>query len=349
MRKEWIGIGLMAVGLSAGATVPGGARMFGNQIADAVEKVMPSIVVIRTESRQDRFVQDWFFGMTYRVPERLVGQGSGVIIRKDGYILTNNHVIDGASEVSVVLNDGTKYAADLVGVEPHTDLAVLKVRTEGGTEFPVIAEGDSDQLRVGEFVIAIGSPFSLASSVTLGIVSQKGRSIGLLPYEDFIQTDAAVNQGNSGGPLVDVDGRMVGVNTVIQTAGMSQGNIGISFAIPANLAMRVAESIIDHGRWERPWIGILMNDEHPDGIEIMEVIQNSPAQIAGLSLGDVITQVDGERVVTARDVQRAVLNRATGEAADLTLLRDGQTIHMTIMTEPMPTTQIYPPRLPPRP
>ena len=113
--------------------------------------------------------------------------------------------------------------------------------------------------------------------------------------------------------------------------------------------MRVAESIIDHGRWERPWIGILMNDEHPDGIEIMEVIQNSPAQIAGLSLGDVITQVDGERVVTARDVQRAVLNRATGEAADLTLLRDGQTIHMTIMTEPMPTTQIYPPRLPPRP
>lgn len=343
--RQFLGmLSLALAGPIAWSATPSAARMFGSEIADAVEKVMPSVVVVRTEARQDRLVQDWFFGMTYRVPERLVGQGSGVILRRDGYVLTNNHVIDGATGIEVVLNDGSKFAADLIGVEPHTDLAVLKIRTPDGAGFDAIEVGDSDALRVGEFVIAIGSPFSLASSVTLGIVSQKGRSIGLLPYEDFIQTDAAVNQGNSGGPLVDVDGRMVGVNTVIQTAGMSRGNIGISFAIPADLAMRVADSIIENGRWERPWIGILMNDDHPDGVEIMEVVQNSPASHAGLQVGDVITRVKGEPAHDARDVQRAVLGGDVGDPAELTVLRDGARIEMTIVTEPMPGSLLVPRR-----
>jgi S1-C subfamily serine protease len=189
---------------------PNAARMFGNAIADVVEKTMPSVVVVRTETVKNRYARDWLFGYVYKIPERLAGQGSGVIINDDGYILTNNHVIDDASSVEVVLNDGTKLPAEIIGRDPHTDLSVLRILETDELQVAAVEIGDSDELRVGEFVIALGSPFSLASSVTLGIVSQKGRSIGMLPFEDFIQTDAAVNQGNSGGPLLDVDGRLVG-------------------------------------------------------------------------------------------------------------------------------------------
>ncbi|HMP73974.1 MAG TPA: trypsin-like peptidase domain-containing protein [Kiritimatiellia bacterium] len=321
---------------AAVSATPSAARLFSDALADTVERVMPSVVVIRTESRQVRVAQDWLFGHVYRIPERLAGQGSGVIIDRRGYVLTNNHVIDGATDISIVLDDGSKYPARLVGVEPHTDLAVLKIEAEGEASFHAVEIGDSDRLRVGEFVVAIGSPFSLASSVTLGIVSQKGRSIGMLPYEDFIQTDAAINRGNSGGPLVDVDGAMIGVNTVIQTTGMSQGSIGIGFAIPVNLAMRVARSIIENGVWERPWIGIQMS-EAPVGVRVVDVVQNSPASHAGVQVGDLILRVDEIAVNTARDVQRAVLGRDTGHPATLSISRSEEEVLVTIVTEAMPS------------
>ncbi len=314
---------------------PNAARMFGNAIADVVEKTMPSVVVVRTETVKNRYARDWLFGYVYKIPERLAGQGSGVIINDEGYILTNNHVIDDASTVEVVLNDGTKMPAEIIGRDPHTDLAVLRIVDADQEGLAAIDIGDSDQLRVGEFVIALGSPFSLASSVTLGIVSQKGRSIGMLPFEDFIQTDAAVNQGNSGGPLLDVDGRLVGINTVIQTTPLSGGNIGISFAIPVNLAMHVAESIMRSGRWERPWIGIYMR-EVERGVRVMEVIGNSPASRGGLREGDIILAVDGQKVATAKDVQKTIFTRQIGDPAKLTVVRDDDDVTLELVTETMP-------------
>jgi len=316
------------------AATPHAAKAFGTAIADVVDKAMPSVVVIRTESRQYRVARDWMFGQMYRIPERLAGQGSGVIITKDGYVLTNNHVIDGAETVEVVMNDGTKLPAKVIGKDEHTDLAVLKI-TEENREFTAMDQGDSDVLRVGEFVIALGSPFSLSSSVTMGVVSQKGRSIGLLPFEDFIQTDAAVNKGNSGGPLLDVEGKLVGINTVIQTAGFSEGNIGISFAVPVNLAMNVAESIIRTGRWERPWIGILMR-ETDKGVRIMEVMSESPAGRSGLLAGDIIRKVDRKNVDSSSDIQRAIFNRKIGAPAAIEIDRSGETLELEIITETMP-------------
>jgi len=171
--------------------------------------------------------------------------------------------------------------------------------------------------------------------VTLGIVSQKGRSIGLLPFEDFIQTDAAVNKGNSGGPLLDADGRLVGINTVIQTSGLSDGSIGISFAIPANLAMNVANSVIKSGRWVRPWIGIYMQEEDA-GVKVMEVIKDSPADRGGLRVGDVIKKVDDQTVISSSSVQKEIFSRQIGEPAELSIERDGKEMKLELKTEAMP-------------
>jgi len=223
------------------------ARRYSDALADAVEKVMPSVVVVRTERIQYKILRD-FFGFAYRVPEQLAGEGSGVVVDERGYVMTSWHVVDGAKQVEVVLNDGTKLAARLVGFDRATDLAVLKIRNEE-LEYPPVDFGDSDALRVGEVVVAIGSPFSLQGSVTVGHVSQKGRRVRILPYEDFIQTDAAINEGNSGGPLIDVDGRLIGVNMTIKTDA-HEHSVGIAFAIPSNLAMVVAKSLIEKGTHE---------------------------------------------------------------------------------------------------
>lgn len=336
MKKTMLAL-LLSILLAghAPAATPNLAKVMGTAIADVVERVMPSVVVVRTEATRYRVAQDWYFGRLYRIPERLAGQGSGVIISKDGYVLTNRHVIDGAQEIEVVLNDGTIHAADLVGEDFQIDLAVLRIKEPPPGGFPFLEPGDSDALRVGEFVMALGSPFSLSSSVTLGIVSQKGRAIGALPYEDFIQTDAAVNRGNSGGPLVDMDGKLVGINTMIQTAGYSEGNIGISFAIPANLAMTVAESIKKNGRWQRPWIGIRMEDAER-GVLVVAVEPDSPAARAGLRPGDLLLTVGDTEARSPNEVRRAVTSGDAGQELDVRFERKGQEQVLTLKTEPLP-------------
>ncbi|MBU1692333.1 MAG: trypsin-like peptidase domain-containing protein [Verrucomicrobia bacterium] len=333
---------------AAWAASPSVARQLGDTIADAVERVMPSVVVIRTESVVYRAAQDVFFGTLYGIPERLAGQGSGVIIRSDGHVLTSHHVIDRAEEIDVVLDDGTKYPADLVGRDPMTDLAVLKIRAPRGAKFTAIEAGDSDSLRVGEFVVAMGSPFSLNSSVTLGIVSQKGRSVGRLPYEDFIQTDASINPGNSGGPLVDMDGRMVGINAMIQTGSpFVQGNIGIGFAVPANLAMRIADQLMEHRVVDRPWLGVQLQDmetasvpgrgtSREPGVRIGEVFNNTPAARVGLAEGDVLLKVNGVPVSSPPAVQREVFKSRVGEAVKLELRRGDKEVVFEVITDRMP-------------
>lgn len=332
---------LLVAAPAARAVSAGAAKALGTAIADIVDRVMPAVVVVRTESTGYSLAQDWMFGRVYRIPERLAGMGSGVIINKNGFILTNRHVVDGAQQIEVVLNDQTKHTARLVGEDPQTDLAVLQIDGGGNPDFPHLEAGDSDALRVGEFVMAIGSPFSLSSSVTLGIVSQKGRSIGALPYEDFIQTDAAVNRGNSGGPLVDMDGKMVGLNTIIQTTGFSEGNIGISFSIPINLAMKVAESIIQNGSWRRPWIGIVM-EESAAGVSVLRIVPDSPAAQSELAEGDVILSVDGTPVRLARDVQRLIMSHVASEIVTLAIQRGGKQLELRLTAATMPTMNFMP-------
>ena len=315
---------------------PNVAKQFGSAIADTVEKVAPSVVVVRTAA--SRYLVDVYWGRTYR--QNIPGQGSGVIINKNGYVLTSNHVIEKAEDIEIEISDGRYYSAELVGSDPLTDLAVLKIKTEKQAAFTPIDFGNSDKLRVGEFVIAVGAPFSLEQhlqgSVTLGIVSQKGRTIGLLPYEDFIQTDAPINPGNSGGPLVDVDGQMVGINTVIQKGGPgSEGNIGIGFAVPVNLAKRVSDSIIRSGSVEHPWLGITMQ-LNEDGVHIRQVVQGTPAEHGGLQAGDLIMAVDGEAVNDLLSVRRGVFQNDIGDTVTMKIMRGQKVIEKRITLGAMP-------------
>ncbi len=301
------------------------ARQFSNAIADAVEKVMPSVVVIRTEKirlQQEKFNIDPF-GFSYGVrvvPEQLEGEGSGVIIDERGYIMTSWHVINGARQIEVVLNDGTKLPAVPVGRDVASDLAVLKIKADG-EKCPAVEFGDSEAVRVGDVSIAIGSPFSLQSSVTVGHVSQKGRRVQILPYEDFIQTDAAINEGNSGGPLIDVDGRLIGINAAIQTEAQKKG-VGIAFAVPSNLAMVIAKSIIETGKHEWPWVGAFFYTVEPpyrqtifDGASVVvaQVWNDTAAERAGFQPGDLILEVDGVKVKNKYDVDRIIFNHAVGD------------------------------------
>ena len=363
----WLGNAAWAATAPVAPPVVGGSgalKQFGREIADMVERVMPSVVVVRTEAVEYHLARDPYYGRWYKIPERLAGQGSGVIIRKEGYVLTSNHVIEEAQHILVALPDGTQFSARVVGRDAMTDLAVLKIEQAGARVFASVEPGDSDKVRVGEFAIAIGSPFTLNSSVTLGIVSQKGRAVGMLPYEDFIQTDASINPGNSGGPLVDVEGKLIGINAVIQTASpYSQGNIGIGFAVPVNLAMRVARDLIEHGRVQRPWIGIQMREpeerggEAPvarrgrnaratpeaaatapaiKGVFVEKIVAQGPAEKAGLHAGDLITSVDGQTVASVHDVQKIVWLRGAGEALRVEVHRDGKKKSLLVTTEALP-------------
>ncbi|HEY5653203.1 MAG TPA: trypsin-like peptidase domain-containing protein [Pontiella sp.] len=315
------------------------ARQFSNAIADAVEKVMCSVVVVRTEKIQYRKVPVDPFGFLYDiVPEQLAGEGSGVIIDERGYVITSWHVLERADPrlIEIVMNDGTKLPASLVGFDKSTDLAVLKIESET-FGCPVAEFGDSDALRVGEVVIAIGSPFSLQSSVTVGHVSQKGRRMQILPYEDFIQTDAAINQGNSGGPLIDVDGRLIGINAAIKTDAQKKG-VGIAFAIPSNLAMVVAKSLIDNGVHEWPWVGAAFGkaDSGMTDLQVTQVWRDTPAARSGVLPGDIVLAVNDKPVSDQYDIYRVIFSHAVGESVRFRIRRDGSTFEVRLVLEEFP-------------
>lgn len=303
----------------------------------AVDAVVYVKVTIKTKmnSYADPFYR-FFFGEDMAPQSReQQGSGSGVIIRSDGYIVTNNHVVDGASKVEVTLNNNKTYPATVVGTDPATDVAILKIDATG---LPVVPFGDSDKLRLGQWVIAIGSPYDLRSTITAGIVSAKGRQMQHGPgesqfkIESFIQTDAAVNPGNSGGALVNQKGELVGVNTAIisQTGSFT----GYSFAVPSNIVRRIAEDLIDFGSVKRALLGISMtpiDDKRakelklfsPNGVYIEDVQKGGSADKAGLKKGDVIIAVDSTEITTPSSVQEKVNSYHPGDKAKITVMRDG--------------------------
>ncbi len=262
----------------------------------------------------------------FRLRQQVVGEGSGVIIDERGCVLTSWHLLKGVrqDQIDVVLNDGKRLPAKLVGYDRATDLAVLNIES-AGERFPAVEFGDSDAVRVGAVAIAIGSPFSLQSSVTVGHVSQKGRQVEILPYEDFIQTDAAINEGNSGGPLIDADGRLIGINAAIQTDAVKRG-VGIAFAVPSNLAMVIAKSLIETGTHEWPWVGAFFGETgekfEGDGVPVEQVWRDTPAANAGMQPGDVILKVNGTRVRDERDIYRIIFNHSVGETLRFNAVRN---------------------------
>lgn len=343
-----------------------------NAFTSVAERSFKSVVVI-TNKRAQRMpgmgggqgvppeLFRYFFGQPYMNPRegrqqrnpdqggkpkpRAAGKGSGVIIRKDGYVVTNYHVIDGADALEVQLKDGTVFdnakdenAVKVVGVDKATDLAVLKI---GGDKYkndlPVIPFADSDTVKVGHWAIAVGAPFELSYSVTFGHVSQKGRyDTGMTTFENYIQTDASINPGNSGGPLLNIRGELIGVNEFIMTGGgMSRGSVGIGFAIASNLVKEVTDDLIEHGEVIRPFLGISMEplDDMKKrafgvdyGVLVKEVVKGDPADKAGVQHGDIIQKVGDKQVRTPHDLLFAVLDYEVGDKIKLTIDRRGETI-----------------------
>ena len=260
-----------------------------------------------------------------------LGQGSGFIISQDGYILTNNHVVGDVDKITVTLQDGRKFDAKVVGTDPKSDVAVIKVEADN---LPVIELGDSDVLDIGEWVIAIGSPFGLDATVTVGVVSAKGRGgVGIADYEDFIQTDAAINPGNSGGPLLNLEGKAVGLNTAIFS--QSGGYMGIGFAIPINMAKHIKQQLVETGKVTRGYLGVYMEPvkadlaeyfglEQKNGVSVLQVMDDSPADDAGLKAGDIILEMDGKKIEGMQQFKNAIAMVEPGTKMTLLVYRDGK-------------------------
>ncbi|WP_411234928.1 Do family serine endopeptidase [Marivita sp. S0852] len=258
--------------------------------------------------------------------------GSGFIISADGYVVTNNHVIEGASQIEVTIEDDQRITANLVGTDPATDIALLKVEDQDEA-FPFVEWGDSRDLMIGEWVVAIGNPFGLGGTVTSGIVSAQSRNINSGPYDDFIQTDAAINSGNSGGPLFDAEGRVIGVNTAIYSP--SGGSVGIGFAVPSHVAERIVDDLRDDGQVDRGWLGVQIQPVSDaiasalglgdtSGALVNDVTQGGPAAEAGVQSGDVVLSVEGSDIADPRDLIFSIADLAIGQEASLTVWRDGQ-------------------------
>lgn len=329
--------------------------------ADVVEQVSPAVVNIAvTKQAQtvpttmfrgrgpggnstpyDEFFERFFGapGMVPRESRPMRGLGSGFLIDESGYIVTNNHVIEGASDVVVLLEDGRELDATLVGTDPKTDLALLKV--ESDEPLPALAFGDSDSARVGDWVLAIGNPFGLGGSATAGIISARGRDIQSGPYDDYMQIDAPINSGNSGGPVFNAAGEVIGVNTAIFSP--NGGNVGIGFAIPAKVAMSVVDELRASGSVSRGWLGVQIQDineglaasfglENAQGALVGDVVEGSPAAKAGVRVGDVIVSFDGNTINTAKALSLAVAAADPADKVPLRVLRDGKgkTLHITL-------------------
>jgi serine protease Do len=305
-------------------------------LAQALKPAVVNVSMKRTAQATPEALDPFFQQFFGRVPPRTQrGLGSGFVVNADGYVVTNNHVVDGATEIRVKLADGRELAGRVVGRDPRTDLALLKVDAHG---LPTIPLGDSAALKVGEPVMAIGNPFGLEQTVTTGIVSATGRVIGEGPYDDFIQTDASINPGNSGGPLINALGQAVGINAAI--VSRSGGSVGIGFAIPVNLAKPVVSQLASAGHVTRGWLGIgiqpLTADlaksfrlSGSDGALVTSVSEGSPAAKAGLKQGDVIVEYDGRPVARAGDLPRAVAETPVGRAVPLKIVRDGKPLTLT--------------------
>ncbi len=333
-------------------------RQTGLAFREVAKKVSPAVVFIRVEKEVeargsanpfnspfgDEFFRRFFGQPPQQHPEaprrhpkqRSMGQGSGFIISPDGYIMTNNHVVGDADQVTVTLLDGREYKADIVGTDPPTDVAIIKIDE---SDLPFLRFSDSDKLEVGDWVLAFGNPFGLSHTLTAGIVSAKGRSgMGLNEYENFIQTDAAINPGNSGGPLVDLDGRVVGMNTAIFSR--SGGYMGIGFAIPINMAQRIRTQLVENGNVTRGRLGVYIQDMTPDlaesfdlekgeGILIAQVIEDSPAEDAGLKQGDLILELNGKKVGKVADFRNRISFTAPGTKVKLLIKRNNKTRTIT--------------------
>ena len=322
-----------------------------DKLADIAEGAMPAVANIFTEkvvrsNPHGQMFDDPFFRFFFGPGKRGIPKerrerslGSGVVVSDDGYIMTNNHVVEGADTILVALSDKSEYRAELVGTDPQTDLALLKIDAE--EKLPYLPLGNSDDVRVGQVVLAIGNPFGLSSTVTMGIVSARGRSqMGITDYEDFIQTDAAINPGNSGGALIDLSGELVGINTAIFSR--TGGNQGIGFAIPSNLGRYVMESIINLGDVRRGWLGVSIQSLTPDlaeqfgigdvkgGAVVAEVIAGTPADEAGIEAGDVIVTIDGEPVESYTDLRNQIAEIAPDTEIELGLYREGKKEDVTV-------------------
>ncbi|HEY5914899.1 MAG TPA: trypsin-like peptidase domain-containing protein [Verrucomicrobiae bacterium] len=329
------------------------ARQLNEAFVEVAEKVSPAVVVINVVQRvsvepeennpNDSFPPGFWreFHKQFQRPERSYEEGSGIIFRPNGYILTNRHVVEGAERIDVRLKDGRVFKAAVRGVDPQSDVAVLKIEAEG---LPVARLADSDRTRVGEFAIAVGAPFSLDYSVTFGHVSAKGRSgviegtEGQAMDQDFIQTDAQINPGNSGGPLVNLEGEVIGMNTLIR--GL---HTGIGFAIPSNLVKEVAEHLIESGKFKRAWlgVGILALRDQPDlrqlikgtgdGVVVTAILPEGPAAKSDLKPSDIITAVDGSKVATPQELRAAVRGKAVGQPLTLDVFRKDKTVHVKVI------------------
>jgi len=340
------------------STAPSALRQLSDSFAAVFEKAAPSVVVIESRQAGENPVSglpgglEFFFrgpnGAPYRVvpetganPDTPPNIGSGFVFSKDGYIITNNHVVADASEIKVKLRDGRRFDAEIIGADERSDVAVIKINAPN---LSVASLGDSDAIRVGELAFAIGTPMELPYTFTSGIISAKGRTLALGGYYDeFIQTDTSINPGNSGGPLCDIDGRVVGINSLI-----SGSNRGVGFAIPINTAKNIAEQLMTKGRVSRPWLGISIASLEDDsqlrqlfpgidqGVVLRGIEPGAPAQRSDLIPGDVITKVDGKSVSVSADLQREILGKKIGQSVELEVWRKGRTLRVTVQTAEQP-------------
>jgi len=334
----------------------------GNVFRQIAEKALPAVVFVNVETKVEvpgpyEYYYWQPFGGKYRgrggflIPEPYsmpreriqVGQGSGFIISKEGYILTNNHVVKDADVIMVTMNDGRKLSAKLIGSDPKSDVALIKVESED--DLPYLKLGDSDTIGVGDWVLAAGSPFGLSQTITAGIVSAKGRNIGIADYENFIQTDAAINPGNSGGPLLNIRGEVIGINTAIYT--QSGGYMGVGFAIPINMAKQVKDQLIKYGRVKRSYLGIYIQEVDKDiaesfgldkseGILVSQVMEDSAAEEAGIQSGDIILEMNGKKVGKLQEFRSNVAAIPPGTRVELRIFRNGKYKNITAVTRELP-------------
>ena len=324
-----------------------------NLIVEIAKKQNPAVVFITSKTKFQpakgngrQFAPPFKGGPFTPPPLPGNGTGTGFIIDHEGYILTNNHVVKGADTIKLTLQNEKEYESRLVGSDPKTDVALIKIVKKNGEHisFPFISMGNSEKVEVGEWVVAIGNPFGLSHTVTTGVVSAKGRNIGTGPYDEFIQTDASINPGNSGGPLLNMDGDVIGINTAIFSG--SGGNVGIGFALPINMAKAILDDLKQKGKVTRGWLGVMIQRITPElqesfklkkasGALVSDLVPNGPADLGGMKRGDVITRFDGVEIASMETLPKQVASIKPGKSVTVEVIREGKSRILDIKIEPM--------------